>query len=277
MKIYNDLIQGSEEWLRIRTGKPTASNFDKIITPTGQLSKQRADYARELVASCIIPNVENRGAGEINAKMLAKLITPTGKDSSAWEEVADTLIAEIIRPDQSASFEGNADTDRGNDLEDPARQLFTSLTQLEVNQVGFITRDDGIVGCSPDGLIYSGGIPIEGVEIKAPRAKHHASYILHGGAPQKYLPQVHGSMAVTELNAWWFMSYCEGMRSIPVRVERSAYTDVVEKSLDSFLLEYRETWAELKETLVSARSRFLDYFEGRRKQVIPILTGREAA
>jgi predicted phage-related endonuclease len=50
MKIF-DVTQGSEEWDRLRAGRPTASNFSRIITPAkGDYSKQWIGYACELVA-----------------------------------------------------------------------------------------------------------------------------------------------------------------------------------------------------------------------------------
>lgn len=46
-----DVIQGSEQWEQIRKGVPTASNFDRIITPAkGQLSAEYKAYAAELLA-----------------------------------------------------------------------------------------------------------------------------------------------------------------------------------------------------------------------------------
>lgn len=46
-----DCQQGSEQWDVLRMTRPTASEFDKIITPkTGVLSKSHRDYACELVA-----------------------------------------------------------------------------------------------------------------------------------------------------------------------------------------------------------------------------------
>lgn len=51
MRIVN-VIQGSEEWEQLRCGVPTASNFDKIVTPAkGQLSKSSTSYAIELLAN----------------------------------------------------------------------------------------------------------------------------------------------------------------------------------------------------------------------------------
>lgn len=45
-----DMEQGSVEWSLVRMGIPTASNFDRILTPTGKPSAQAADYLRDLIA-----------------------------------------------------------------------------------------------------------------------------------------------------------------------------------------------------------------------------------
>jgi putative phage-type endonuclease len=49
MQIIN-CEQGSEEWLNIRRGVATASNFSKIVTSKGEISKQLADYAFQLAS-----------------------------------------------------------------------------------------------------------------------------------------------------------------------------------------------------------------------------------
>lgn len=48
--IVLNLEQGSPEWPKARLGVATASNFDKIITPTGKPSTQSDAYALKLVA-----------------------------------------------------------------------------------------------------------------------------------------------------------------------------------------------------------------------------------
>ena len=48
--IILDCEQGSEEWLRLRRGVPSASRFDKIITATGKPSAQSEGYFNELLA-----------------------------------------------------------------------------------------------------------------------------------------------------------------------------------------------------------------------------------
>jgi hypothetical protein len=53
MKVY-DCRQGSEEWLRVRAGIPTASQFDKIVTPTGRRSTQQELYMYTLLAERLL-------------------------------------------------------------------------------------------------------------------------------------------------------------------------------------------------------------------------------
>jgi hypothetical protein len=45
--------QGSEAWLESRLGRPTASNFGKLITPTGKASTSAEGYINELIAQKI--------------------------------------------------------------------------------------------------------------------------------------------------------------------------------------------------------------------------------
>ncbi len=213
MKIWPDMEQRSEAWFRARAGRPTASQFDRLLTPTG-------------------------------------------KDSSQWDDFALELAAQCIRPDEVV-WEGNAHTDRGNELEPEARETFSEIMDLETREVGFITRDDEVIGCSPDSLIYSPDHPepIAGLELKCPLSKHHARYLVDGELPAKYKPQVHGSMAVTGLRYWYFMSYCPGLAPFITRVEWDSYTDKMADALDRFLL----------------------YYAQRRKEVMPKLLGKEAA
>jgi hypothetical protein len=49
----NNHVQGSDEWLQSRLGKPTASNFGKLITPTGKPSASAEGYINELIAQRI--------------------------------------------------------------------------------------------------------------------------------------------------------------------------------------------------------------------------------
>lgn len=54
MQIIKGIDQGSEQWLKLRLGVATASNFDKIITPTGKESTQFEKYALELATQTLV-------------------------------------------------------------------------------------------------------------------------------------------------------------------------------------------------------------------------------
>lgn len=54
MSVLVEVEQRSDEWQKLRVGIPTASCFDKIITPaTGKASTSAAGYRRELLAEWI--------------------------------------------------------------------------------------------------------------------------------------------------------------------------------------------------------------------------------
>ncbi len=48
--IVHDVIQGTTEWLMLRCGIPTASQFDRIVTPKGKQSAQAEKYMHALLA-----------------------------------------------------------------------------------------------------------------------------------------------------------------------------------------------------------------------------------
>lgn len=54
--IHHQVVQGSEAWFRVRMGKPTASAFDKLITPGGKPAKNDTsrDYMDFLLAEMIL-------------------------------------------------------------------------------------------------------------------------------------------------------------------------------------------------------------------------------
>jgi hypothetical protein len=177
--------------------------------------------------------------GRPTASRFKDIITAAKGDlsKSAPAYIAE-LIGECFVPDW-IDFAGNKFTDRGTELEPVARKAFDDYTNYKTTEVGFVTRADGVVGCSPDGLITgpSGGY-MSGVEIKCPSPKVHVCWIMAGGLPDEHKQQVHGSMAVTGLNSWHFFSYFPGLQPFHTIVHRDAYTAKLSASLDDFLIQY---------------------------------------
>lgn len=202
MKIVN-IPQQTEQWFRVRAGRPTASEFSRILTPGG-------------------------------------------KDSDQWKSYAVELCAECLRPDE-IDWSGNYHTDRGNELEPEAISLFEKVMERTVTQPGFVTRDDEVIGCSPDGLVSKpdNSSYIAGLEVKCPTARKHALTLIDKEMPKEHLPQVHGGMVVTGLKFWYFMSYSRGLRPFIKRIERNDYTEKLADALDRFLIYYQDQRKEI--------------------------------
>ena len=195
-----DCEQGSEEWLAVRMGVPSASNFRKLLPSNMKLSTQAPGYRH-------------------------------------------TLLAELLGV--RAELYQNDAMKRGTELEPEARETYEFVTGATVEQVGFCLRDDGRIGCSPDGLIGEDG----GLEIKCPMAHTHVAYLLRGECPHDYYPQVQGAMYVCGPGRqWWdFMSYYPGLPPMIVRVERDdEYISALKDALYVFLLKLDNEYDQLK-------------------------------
>lgn len=176
--------------------------------------------------------------GRPTASRFSEIVTATGLPSKSADAYIRELIAECFCPD-FINWRGNADTERGVELEPEAREAFAKATGLPLEQVGFVIADDGTCGCSPDSLVGGGGKYSAGLEIKCPSPKAHVGYVLDGELPDIYKQQVHGSMVITGLNEWHFWSYFPGMKPLHVLVRRDIYTEKLAERLAMFVQNYK--------------------------------------
>lgn len=180
--------------------------------------------------------------GKPTASGFSNIITAAkGELSKSADGYINQLIGETFCPDWE-DWQGNKFTERGKEFEAEAREAFQAeLIAGDLVEVGFCIADDGVCGCSPDGLILDiNKEPVSGVEIKCPSPKTHVGYVRGGVLPDDYKQQVHGSMAVTGLCEWHFWSYFPGMKPLHVIVERDEYTAKLEAALAQFVEMYRE-------------------------------------
>lgn len=152
-------------------------------------------------------------AGIATASNFDKVITAAGKPSKQLSTYINQLVGESLLGRTEEGFK-NHWTDRGHEVESEAREYYEFQNDVEVEQVGFITIDDPLCGCSPDGLIGSDG----GFEIKCPKLSTHIEYLTKGKLPSKYHRQVQGSLFVTGRKWWDFMSYYPGLNDLTIRV-----------------------------------------------------------
>lgn len=187
MRIYDNLTQGSDEWLKARLGILTASEMKRIVTPA-TIKAAKNDTARahlyEIAAQRITQHVE---PSYINDDMMR-----------GWEdeELAVQEYAKAYGPIMRCGFVVN-------------------------DKWGFK------IGCSPDALVGDDGgwecksrrahlqvktilehMPIDGGEFDESKAT----------IPGEFAVQVQTSLLVTERSWWDFTSYSGGLPMITIRV-----------------------------------------------------------
>lgn len=201
---YHHCEQYSDEWASLRIGIPTASSFDRIITPTGipTTGKERLAYKYRLVAErllhqCMDDHFENywmRRGSEMEAQAL-----------EAFKE-------------RVKKFYG-------------------------MRKVGFFTALDGKVGASPDGMLLlkeESGLESHGIEIKCPAPFTQVQYLLKG-PEDKYKAQLQGQMFVCKWQQMHFWSFHPSMPShYEVFHRNDAYIAKMEKELLAFCAEVDE-------------------------------------
>ena len=165
------------------------------------------------------------------ASSFSKLMTASLQPSTQAEVYQNQLVAEWYTGTPEYTYVNEA-MQRGIDLEPTAVEAYEFATDKEVDRVGFIYKDEGgLVGCSPDGLCGD-----TGVEIKCPLPSTHVAYLLAGGLPAAYTAQVQGSMYVSGLGKWDFVSYCPGFPPLIITVNRDEkWQDAFGPILDKFV------------------------------------------
>jgi YqaJ-like viral recombinase domain len=175
--------------------------------------------------------------GIVTASEMDALITPLGKVrmGEGVETYLCKKLAERWIGGPLGQFFTNFAVEQGNILEEQAIPFAELEYDLKIEQVGFVATDDGLVGCSPDGLIgfnpanfdkvkvtdYKLGVAGEsGIEIKCPQLETHIKYLLAGELPKDYVAQVQGSMWVTGCATWHFLSYRRNFPALHLVIER---------------------------------------------------------
>lgn len=151
--------------------------------------------------------------GVVTASDAHQIVTPkTLKPSASMEGYAAELAAEVLlgRP-----LDDSIDRwrERGLELEAEGRDYF-AFTVSDVVEVGFITSDDGRLGCSPDGISVSSDY-LFGLEVKAPSAKIHVLNLVY---PERFVlehrMQVQFGLWLTKWPRWWLVSWCPGLPAV---------------------------------------------------------------
>ena len=201
--LWHNVEQNSEEWFKLRLGKLTSSNFDKIMAHYGKTNKDGSI---------------KWGQGAI--------------------DYAERIALEIVTDerDETSSFK-NAYMERGHELEPLAVELYEAEKFMIVENGGFFSSDCGRFGDSPDGLTALN----EGyIEIKSVIPKTQWKRIKSGEPDSSYYWQNIGHLLISG-RAWCdFISFCpempENKRLIVFRIERD------EEELEKLKNRLNEFW-----------------------------------
>lgn len=174
------------------------------------------------------------------ASEFSNIVTPLGKPSKSQERYRNILLAEWMTG-KPGGWDGDSVWGiRGKELEPEARDFYEFDTDQTVETVGFVTRDDGMAGASPDGLVGDFGL----FEAKCPAPHTHVAYMLKGKLDQSHMPQIQGQLLICGRDWCDIVAYNPDLPPITIRVERDEkFLKTLSEQLDRFiesLLEKRE-------------------------------------
>lgn len=115
-----------------------------------------------------------------------------GNNGKGLETYVNEIMSEHYSSQEKEHFT-NEHTERGNELESLAREMYELETGNKVSQVGFIEYND-YIGGSPDGLISEDGL----IEIKCPDDKNFFKILWDEKLPSEYVWQCQMLLLITE-------------------------------------------------------------------------------
>lgn len=208
---HTSIAHGSSEWLALRAGLPSASEFKKIITAkTKKLSDSRFPYMNRLLAE----------------RMLGMPLSDT-------YESGDMIRGKDLEPEAIAWYE----MERGCDIEEVA---WISV-EYELPLRGRVRY-----GCSPDGVTNQ---RTKGIEFKVKNPANHVGHLAHSlGWPGKavdeeHAQQVNGQLLVTDWQSVDVVAYHSKLPNVIIEVTRDEeYIAKLKTAVEDFSLELEQRW-----------------------------------
>lgn len=168
-----------------------------------------------------------------------------------------TYMAELVAQVCTGLMEemNNKYVEWGNAHEDAARSNYEFMTGMTMTQLPFVFKDDSFrEGCSPDGLVGSGG-----AEIKCPfNSVHYVKFFTEGSIKSEYQWQYQYTMRVMGSELWDFCQYDPRMKKNPLKIltvvrddeKQKAFDDLIpafimdmDKMLEKIGIKFGEQWA----------------------------------
>ena len=179
MRLYRDLVQGSDEWLAARCGLLTASEMKHILTP-GTLKQSSNDKERAHLY-------------ELLAQRITRYVEPNFVTDDMLRGHEDEIEARRIYSENYAAV----DSDVG---------FITN------NRWGFT------LGYSPDGIVGDNGLIEVKSRRQKYQIQTLIEHTLNGTIPADYMLQVQTGLLVTGRDWLDFISYSGGLPMTTIRV-----------------------------------------------------------
>jgi hypothetical protein len=179
------------------------------------------------------------------ASEVKKLLTATFKvaDNATSRGYALELAGQRITGRVEDTFLGY-DMMRGKEEEERAFTLYCE-NYHKAEKVGFITTDNGKLGYSPDGVIFSEkGL----IETKSAKQRIQVERILEKLIPDEFVCQIQTGLLVTEFDWLDFISFSNGMPmlklraypNIPIQNNINEALDILEDRIERYIQVYQE-------------------------------------
>lgn len=163
-----------------------------------------------------------------------------GAESETRRTYLYKLVGEILTGEPMWNYT-NEHFERGKQMEEEARDLYTFLTDAELTRVGFIKNHGA--GCSPDSLIGKNGM----LEVKTKLAHLQVEALLDGVLPPEHKAQVQGQLWIAEREWVDFVSYWPKLPLLKVRVHRDEpYIERLAKEVERFKDELQTLLARVQ-------------------------------
>lgn len=238
MAIYIDAPQGSANWARARLGKPTASEFHRILTATGKLSSQADKYAYRLIAEMLLQSPMQDLEGLQWVEHGKELEDKAAKTFAFENDVEVTEVGFITTDDGEIGASPDRLVNKREILEIkcPSPQVLVqySLEKIALDTCGNIDKPDGV----------SWGKFFEAMKDDAPPA-----YIqrLIENQREVYRPQRQGQLWVGEFEKAHFIAYHTEFPPVEYETKRDQdYIDKLEKSVREFVAMKNDMLSRIK-------------------------------
>lgn len=215
---YNDIEQGTEEWLALRRGLVTASTVGQLLETVtlgaDAYDCEKCDAPANQPCMSIAKGKEGTPISTIHGERTKKAaeaavteVRPARTDDS--KRLVLLLVSERITGESDYREQYLSNDMLAGQLDEPLARDVYSGNYEAVTEVGFMTRDDwGFpIGYSPDGLVGDDGL----IEVKSPRAKEHVRTILADEVPTRYMAQLQAGLLVSGREWIDYVSFYGGL------------------------------------------------------------------